>query len=152
MTRGVFSSVSIADDVLGCSHGMCANFLCYSFRNGINNSYNVQFIGPKLRFVKREDGAAIYRCSAFRNATACAHDLKETQVIASRTLHIEEFIKHKREDRFYCHSCRALFSQSSEGEHKNHHITNGITISMLNMPSYLLEPLEESSEHAVGII
>ncbi|VDM31151.1 unnamed protein product [Hydatigera taeniaeformis] len=54
--------------------------------------------------------------------------------------------KYARKNRCYCRTCHALFAYP-DGKHEHHRVISGLSSFTLAMPSYFLEPLEESSEH-----
>ncbi|KAL5112404.1 rRNA N6-adenosine-methyltransferase ZCCHC4 [Taenia crassiceps] len=120
--RGFYSTVCTKDDALCCAHG------------------------PKLCLKRRNVCSSIYICSAFRNASACKRDTDFTSSrLPSQTA--ESLVKYARQNRCYCHTCRLLFAHP-DGHHEHHRVTSGLSRSALTMPTYFLEPLEESSEHA----
>lgn len=91
--------------------------------------------------------SSIYICSAFRNASACRRDRDfTTSRLPSQTA--ESLVKYARQNRCYCQTCRVLFAYP-DGQHEHHRVISGLSSSALATPTYLLEPLEESSEHAV---
>uniref|UniRef100_A0A0R3W3Z9 CTCHY-type domain-containing protein n=1 Tax=Taenia asiatica TaxID=60517 RepID=A0A0R3W3Z9_TAEAS len=90
--------------------------------------------------------SSIYICSAFRNASACRRDKDSTSsCLPSQTA--ESLVKCARQNRCYCQTCRVLFAYP-DGQHEHHQVISGLSNSTLTMPTYFLEPLDESSEHA----
>ncbi|KAL5962793.1 rRNA N6-adenosine-methyltransferase ZCCHC4 [Taenia solium] len=103
--------------------------------------------GPKLCLKRRSLCSSIYVCSAFRSASACRRDRDFTSsCLPSQTA--DSLVKCARQNRCYCRTCRVLFAYP-DGQHEHHQVISGLSSSTLSMPTYFLEPLEESSEHAV---
>ncbi|CDS41009.1 zinc finger CCHC domain containing protein 4 [Echinococcus multilocularis] len=120
--RGFYSTVCAEDGAPCCAHG------------------------PKLCLKRKDRGSSIYVCSAFRNASACSRDRDFTSSqLPSQTA--ESLVKYTRQRRCYCQTCRVLFVYP-DYVHEHHRVISGLPSSTLAMPSYFLEPLEESSEHA----
>ncbi|VUZ53159.1 unnamed protein product, partial [Hymenolepis diminuta] len=121
--RGLYVSFRVKDDAPCCSHG------------------------PKLRLERKDGGMPSYTCSAFRNQLACRKDSEFTANLHQMQLFVSDISKSGLKNTCFCHTCGVLFIDPSNF-HTDHNVVRGLSSSQLKTPSYLLETLEKSSEHA----
>ncbi|VDO13129.1 unnamed protein product [Rodentolepis nana] len=121
--KGLYASFCIEDNAPCCSHG------------------------PKLRLERKNGGTPSYTCSAFRNQPACRNDTEFTLKLLRTQIFVTDISKSDFKNACFCHTCGVFFIGPTN-VHADHNIVRDLSNSKLNAPSYFLEPLEKSSEHA----
>ncbi|KAM7540358.1 hypothetical protein Aperf_G00000037203 [Anoplocephala perfoliata] len=121
--RGLYTSFRIEDDAPCCAHG------------------------PKLRVERKNGRNPSYSCSAFRNQAACRSDSEFSANLHRMQLFTSSLSDNDRKSICFCHTCGVLYIDPSH-DHLGHNTVCKLSDFQLNAPSYFLETLEKSSEHA----